>query len=145
MVGGRARQGAAAVAGSGQRPGQLRPDSRWQPASCWQGAARRQRRSPSCSRPPPLLPPPLHRKIQRCTLVPATQHPSPSPTTPAAAGSYFTLSLFDKLWHPELSQEEALVMMEKGIEEIKKRLVVAPAHFIIKVIDKEGIKTVKVL
>lgn len=58
-------------------------------------------------------------------------------------GSYFTLSLFDKMWHPNLTQDEAVVMMEKGIEEVKKRLVVAPPHFLIKVIDKDGIKTVK--
>lgn len=57
-------------------------------------------------------------------------------------GSYFVLSMFDKLWHPDVSEAEALDMMLKGIEEVKQRLVVAPSHFIIKVIDKEGIRTV---
>jgi hypothetical protein len=61
------------------------------------------------------------------------------------AGANFTLSLFDKLWHPDVTQEEALEMMEKGIEEVKKRLVVAPAHYIIKVVDKDGIRTVKLV
>lgn len=61
----------------------------------------------------------------------------------AFTGSYFTLSLFDKMWHPDLSQDEAVKMMEAGIEEVKKRLVVAPPHFLIKVIDKDGIHTVK--
>lgn len=42
-------------------------------------------------------------------------------------------------------QEEALKMMEAGIEEVKKRLVVAPAHYLIKVVDKDGIRTVKVV
>lgn len=60
-------------------------------------------------------------------------------------GSYFCLSLFDKMWHPDLSQDEAVVMMEKGIEEIKRRLVVAPPHYIIKVVDKDGVRTVKVV
>ena len=55
----------------------------------------------------------------------------------------FTLSLFDKMWHPNLTQDEAVEMLEKGIEEVKRRLVVAPPHFLIKVIDKDGIRTVK--
>eukprot|EP00877_Chromochloris_zofingiensis_P002416 jgi/Chrzof1/12175/Cz06g24010.t1 len=58
-------------------------------------------------------------------------------------GSYFTLSLFDKMWHPNLTQDEAVVMLEKGIEEVRKRLVVAPPHYLIKVIDKDGIREVK--
>ena len=57
-------------------------------------------------------------------------------------GSYFTLSLFDKLWHPELTEAEALSMMEKGIEEIRRRLVVAAPKFVVKVVDANGIRTV---
>ena len=60
-------------------------------------------------------------------------------------GSYFVLSMFDKLWHPDVTEEEALDMMMKGIEEVKQRLVVAPSNFIIKVIDKQGLRTVKVV
>ncbi len=60
-----------------------------------------------------------------------------------AAGSYFTLSLFDKLWHPDLTEAEALDMIEQGIKEIKKRLVVAPPHYIVKIIDKDGLREVK--
>lgn len=58
-------------------------------------------------------------------------------------GSFFTTSLFDKLWHPNLTEAEAVAMMEKGIEEVKRRLVVAPAHYVIKVIDKDGLRVVK--
>ena len=29
------------------------------------------------------------------------------------AGSYFVLSMFDKLWHPNLTEAEALEMMRK--------------------------------
>ncbi|KAK9869037.1 hypothetical protein WJX84_005186 [Apatococcus fuscideae] len=53
-------------------------------------------------------------------------------------GSYFVLSMFDKLWHKEVSQEEAFEMMKKGVAEVKARLVVAPSAFIVKVIDKDG-------
>ncbi|GAB4822149.1 hypothetical protein N2152v2_009195 [Parachlorella kessleri] len=57
-------------------------------------------------------------------------------------GSYFVLSMFDKLWHPNLTETEALDMMKKGIEEVQRRLVVAPTTYIIKVIDKDGTRTV---
>eukprot|EP00887_Chlorella_sp_A99_P006277 scaffold3.g6277.t1 len=56
-------------------------------------------------------------------------------------GSYFVLSLFDRLWRPDLTQEEALELMRQGVEEVKKRLVVAPPKYIVKVIDKDGIRT----
>lgn len=58
-------------------------------------------------------------------------------------GSYFVYSLFDKLWRRDLTEDEALVMMEKGIEEVKARLVVAPPSYIIKIVDENGIRTLK--
>ena len=33
-------------------------------------------------------------------------------------------------------------MMLQGIDEVKQRLIIAPAHYIIKVVDKNGIRTV---
>ena len=50
-----------------------------------------------------------------------------------AAGSYFVLAMLDKLWHPNLTEAEALELHVKGVEECKRRLVVAPPDFIIKV------------
>jgi 20S proteasome subunit beta 4 len=47
------------------------------------------------------------------------------------------------MWHPDLSEDEAVAMMEAGIAEIKKRLVVAPPHYMIKVVDKNGVREVK--
>ena len=29
------------------------------------------------------------------------------------------LSILDRLWHPDLTQDEAVELMEKGIEEVK--------------------------
>ena len=46
----------------------------------------------------------------------------------------------DKLWRPDITQQEALDMMKKGIEEVKRRLVVAPPSFVIKIVDKNGIR-----
>ena len=60
----------------------------------------------------------------------------------AGAGSYFVLSMFDKLWHKDLSQDEAFEMMKKGVAEVKARLVVAPSAFQVKVIDKDGTRLV---
>ncbi len=60
-------------------------------------------------------------------------------------GSMFVLSLFDKMWHPNLTEAEAVAMMEAGIHEVKTRLAIAPTNFIIKIIDANGIRTCKVL
>lgn len=57
-------------------------------------------------------------------------------------GALFVLSMFDKMWRPDVTEAEALDMMLKGIDEVKQRLVVAPSHYVIKVIDKNGIRTV---
>ena len=38
---------------------------------------------------------------------------------PLGAGSYFVLSMFDRLWHQNLTEEEALTLMLKGIEEVR--------------------------
>ena len=35
------------------------------------------------------------------------------------AGSYFVLSMLDRLWHPDLSEAEALALHEKGIAEVQ--------------------------
>jgi 20S proteasome alpha/beta subunit len=55
-------------------------------------------------------------------------------------GSYFALSVFDRMWHPGLTQDEALEIMKKGVEEVRKRLVVAPERFNVKVVTAGGIK-----
>ncbi len=58
-------------------------------------------------------------------------------------GSWFVLSMFDRLWHPKLTQAEAEDMMMKGIAEVKKRLVTASPSYHIKVVDKDGWRLVK--
>jgi 20S proteasome subunit beta 4 len=55
-------------------------------------------------------------------------------------GSYFCLSLMDKLYHPDMTLEEAVDLVDKCIKEIRLRLVVAPQNFMIKVVDKDGSK-----
>lgn len=60
-------------------------------------------------------------------------------------GSFFVYSYFDKVWRDDLSEEEALEMMEMGVAEVKKRLVIAPSSYVVKVVDKNGIRVVKTL
>lgn len=60
-------------------------------------------------------------------------------------GSMFSSSIFDRYWKPDLTEGEALNIMEMAIAEVKKRLVVAPSHYMIKVIDANGTRIVKTL
>ena len=53
--------------------------------------------------------------------------------------------MFDKIWRPDLTMAEALEMMLVGVVEVKQRLVIAPAHNMIKVIGKNGIRIFKTL
>jgi 20S proteasome subunit beta 4 len=57
-------------------------------------------------------------------------------------GSWFVLSMYDRLWHPDLTEEEAIKMMKLGLEEVKRRLVVASSSYTIKVVNKDGIKII---
>ena len=75
-------------------------------------------------------------------LPPQTNPPSARCPPPKQPGSYFTLSLFDKLWRPDITQDDALEMIKKGLEEVRRRLVVAPPKFVVKVVDKDGIREV---
>ncbi len=43
------------------------------------------------------------------------------------------LSMWDKLWHADLTQDEALEMMRKAVAEVRARLVVAPPKYLVKV------------
>ena len=57
-------------------------------------------------------------------------------------GSWFVLSMWDRLWHPNLTEAEAVSMMRAGIEEVKRRLVVASPTYTVKVVDKDGIREI---
>ena len=74
-----------------------------------------------------------------CSVTSHRSPPAPAPCAPA--GSYFVLSMLDKLWHPAVTEAEAFEMMRKGVEEVKARLVVAPPKYLVKVIDAKGIRT----
>ena len=73
----------------------------------------------------------------------ATMHPMNVAGT--GYGSYFCLSMLDRHWKPDLTEEEALKLMEAAVAEVLTRLVVAPPAYVIKVVDAAGIRTVKTI
>ena len=73
----------------------------------------------------------------------ATMHPMNVAGT--GYGSYFCLSMMDRHWKPDLTEGEALKLMEAAVAEVLTRLVVAPPAYVIKVVDASGIRTVKTI
>lgn len=44
---------------------------------------------------------------------------------------------------PEATLEEGLAVLKRCIDEVSKRLVVDPGRYLVKVVDKDGIREVK--
>jgi 20S proteasome subunit beta 4 len=57
--------------------------------------------------------------------------------------SNFCLSIFDREWRPNLTQAEALEVIEHCIGELKQRFLISQPNFMIKAVDKDGIKILK--
>ncbi|THG09510.1 hypothetical protein TEA_008841 [Camellia sinensis var. sinensis] len=53
-------------------------------------------------------------------------------------GSYFSLSMMDRHYRPDMSLDEAIDLVDKCIMEIRSRLVIAPPNFVIKIVDQDG-------
>jgi 20S proteasome subunit beta 4 len=58
-------------------------------------------------------------------------------------GSYFALSLLDRYHDPEATLEEGLSTLKRCIDEVAKRLVVAPGKYTVKVVDKDGVREIE--
>lgn len=58
-------------------------------------------------------------------------------------GSYFSLSLMDKLWHPDITEKEGLDIIKKCIAEVHTRLILKVPNFSIKIVDKNGVRVIK--
>jgi 20S proteasome subunit beta 4 len=54
--------------------------------------------------------------------------------------TYFVSSIFDKEYTESLTEEEAHKIVQFGIQEIHKRFLMAQPNFIIKKVDKDGVK-----
>eukprot|EP00794_Sanderia_malayensis_P004610 gene4610-5216_t len=62
-----------------------------------------------------------------------------SPFTAHGYGSFFSMSIMDRYYKPGLSKKEAMALLQKVIDEVQKRFIVAMPSFTIKLIDKDGI------
>jgi len=56
---------------------------------------------------------------------------------------FFVNSLLDAHWKPGLTEQEGLVLMDRCIQEIQTRFMISMPNFLIKVVDKNGTRTVK--
>jgi len=57
--------------------------------------------------------------------------------------SNFCLSIMDRDWKEGMNEEEAVAIVDKCIKELGVRFLMAQPNFIIKVIDKDGVRTLK--
>ncbi|GHP05943.1 Pbd1p protein [Pycnococcus provasolii] len=55
-------------------------------------------------------------------------------------GGMFTSSLMDKWWKPDLTLDEAMLIVERCLAEVATRLTVAPSQYIVKIVDKDGVR-----
>lgn len=56
-------------------------------------------------------------------------------------GSNFTLSVFDREWKEGLTLEEATAVMKHAIHELKVRFLISQPNWVLKVVDKDGVRT----
>ncbi|KAF6040053.1 PSMB2 [Bugula neritina] len=55
-------------------------------------------------------------------------------------GSFFSLSIFDRYYTPDVTKEEAYELLNKCVQEIQKRFLVNMPRFKVRMISKDGIK-----
>ena len=58
-------------------------------------------------------------------------------------GAYFTLSIMDRECKENQTEEEALAVIENCIAEIQKRFLLKQPNYMIKAIDKDGVRVIK--
>jgi len=57
--------------------------------------------------------------------------------------AYFLGAMLDRYWKKDLSEEEGLELMKKCIDEIHLRFMLAKPKFLIKIVDKNGIREIE--
>lgn len=53
---------------------------------------------------------------------------------------YFCSSVFDRHWKPDMTVDEAKDVLAKCVHELRTRLVLNQGEFLVKLIDKDGVK-----
>ena len=59
-------------------------------------------------------------------------------------GGFFSFSIFDNYWKPDMSIEEGKLLMKLCIYEVQKRLVINQNAFIVKILDKNGLQKINI-
>ncbi|CAG8789786.1 7955_t:CDS:2, partial [Cetraspora pellucida] len=59
-------------------------------------------------------------------------------------GSYYCMSILDRYHHPDITLDEAKVLVKKCIDELKTRFVINLLDFKIKVTDQDGIREITI-
>ncbi|XP_076865212.1 proteasome subunit beta type-2 isoform X1 [Brachyhypopomus gauderio] len=54
-------------------------------------------------------------------------------------GAFLTLSILDRYYRPDLTRDEAVELLKKCVEELKKRFILNLPSFTVRLIDKDGI------
>lgn len=57
-------------------------------------------------------------------------------------GAYFTLGLMDRVWREGMSLEECVNLLKKCIAELSTRFMVNLPDFVVKVVDKDGVRII---
>jgi 20S proteasome subunit beta 4 len=55
-------------------------------------------------------------------------------------GAFFCLSLMDRYHRPDLTEEEAIALMQKCVHEMQIRFMVNMPEFVFKIVDKNGVR-----
>ena len=58
--------------------------------------------------------------------------------------SNFILSLFDREWKPDMPFEDGLEVIKKCVHELHTRFMISQPNFVVKVVDKDGIRVVNI-
>ncbi|XP_071836332.1 proteasome subunit beta type-2-like [Apostichopus japonicus] len=54
-------------------------------------------------------------------------------------GSFFTMSVIDRLYKPGLSKDEAQSILQKCLDEVQRRFIINLPMFQVRIIDKDGV------
>lgn len=57
-------------------------------------------------------------------------------------GASFVTALLDRFWRPDLSQQEGLELMQKCMDEVKRRVVISNSFFFVKAVTSKGVEVV---
>lgn len=57
-------------------------------------------------------------------------------------GAPFVTAMLDRFWRPNLTQQEGLELMQKCMDEVKKRVIISNSHFFVKAVTVEGVEVI---